>query len=89
MNVQKHADRWFITQTGLTHPVDHEPVEFFLRRHAAGAYAITAPDKGQPETDVQIAVEPSDPAEQTRINDAGIFELAGWAISELRDYYAQ
>ena len=85
--IKNYKDEYQIIESGICHPVDGEPVEFEIRRHAAGAYSIVLPDRNDPELDDEINVEPSEPEAQERIADADLLTLAGWALGEAKTYY--
>ena len=85
--IKNYKDEYQAVETGICHPVDGEPVEFEIRRHAAGAYSIVLPDRNDPDMDDEINVEPSEPEAQQMIEAADLFTLAGWALSEAKDYY--
>jgi len=82
-----HVWGYRIVNTGLEHPVDSEPIEIDFNRRA-GAWYARWPGRNDPDTEVEIAHEPSVPEDRRRIDEMKLFALAAWIVAEARDYYA-
>ncbi len=87
--IKDYQDDYLVIETGIVHPKDGKKVELGIRRHALGAYCVILPDRDDPEINDSICIEPSEPAAQHGIDNADVLILAGWALKEAKEYYAE